>query len=392
MSDVRICHSCQSANQPNAESCAACGAPLLEGVEMAEPEVVTRMPEAAEDVAQCPACLTRNPAERSFCWRCLTELRTTDLLQDPAPTPRAELAASVVAAPLAWAADASGSPDEASAADPTADVPTPPTAGPLVTGAPVTSIDPMLESAGTASPVAPIPVPPTPSVVSAASRRGGGNIGWGRGIAAVVAAAIGLAGAVWLLGGGGGDEPPITAQLPSPTPSAPAVMAETLHGAGDGDPRSGGHRRSRGDPFAITDSHACSYPIADCHSVAEPHAVADANTEPHTVSDPHTNANAEAITQPDADSQPNAITDPYPYPIADAYPYPNADSHAVAQPDTGSHAVAQPDADSHAVAQPDSHADPIAYADTDSHVDAIAQPDADPHAIADPHADSYPIA
>ncbi len=44
-------------------------------------------PEPSGTVLRCPRCLTRNTEDQVYCWRCLHELRSTDVMDDAAPRP-----------------------------------------------------------------------------------------------------------------------------------------------------------------------------------------------------------------------------------------------------------------------------------------------------------------
>jgi hypothetical protein len=100
------CRSCDTPNQPDAEFCTNCGAPLATA------------PATPEGAIHCPSCNTANPPDAQFCITCGAPLSTAPVYETapvleavptppPAPEPSAPLGAATPAPSPAYAAPAS---------------------------------------------------------------------------------------------------------------------------------------------------------------------------------------------------------------------------------------------------------------------------------------------
>jgi hypothetical protein len=205
MDDARRCPNCRAANDAAAYFCVNCDALLATGEDRPDwpkQDLATPRP----DVAACPRCLTRNPVNQVYCWRCLHELRSADVLDEALLPPIVPRVPTIAAMPLT-----------SNATDASSDPPTP-----LPTEPAVAEPQPPVPSAHSDLPYA-AAVEPTTSI-QAASDGGGRGVRRSFGLAA---AALGALGAILLVSVliSPDDGAPITAELPPTEPPAITTAA-----------------------------------------------------------------------------------------------------------------------------------------------------------------------
>ena len=80
MTEPRLCPSCGRENAHDALFCAACETMLP--LDSASLHASTdESQETSASVLRCPRCLTRNTEDQVYCWRCLHELHSSDLVE-----------------------------------------------------------------------------------------------------------------------------------------------------------------------------------------------------------------------------------------------------------------------------------------------------------------------